>query len=198
MPERLVTQTVLEFFREQVATALEHQRVSTSAFTEYYLVNLLTRCLEGDPLPAPEEGYDETPLAILYARALAASRLERARLLRTLGDAALFISGFFSDSVNGRLVDLDYYHAMGGRAYARLSHEDPPLGIGADVFSELAERFPRFADVLSEVSETTHLTTNLSILRLYERWIQTGSRRAASLLAKQGITPVSGGEGGIH
>src|SRR5262245_14251436 len=98
MPERLVQQTVLEFFREQVSTALEHQRLSTSAFTEYYLVNLLARCLEGDPLPPREPGFDETPLALLYARALVASRHERARLLRTLGDSALFISGFFSDS----------------------------------------------------------------------------------------------------
>jgi hypothetical protein len=198
MADRLVRQTALEFFREQVATALEHQRVSTSAFTEYYLVNLLARCLDGDPLPSPEAGFDETPLALLYARALAAAGLERARLLRALGDAALFISGFFSDSLSRGPVDLGYYHAMGGRAYSRLSHEEPRAWVGADVFSELAVRFSRFADVLSEVSETSRLTNNASILRLYERFVQTGSRRAAALLAQRGITPVSSGEGGVH
>jgi hypothetical protein len=52
-----------------------------------------------------------------------------------------------------------------------------------------------FADLLSEVSEATRLTDNRSVLRLYERWLQTGSRRAAVLLAERGIAPVDPGEG---
>ena len=43
--------------------------------------------------------------------------------------------------------------------------------------------------MLSEVSEKTRLTTPLSVVRLYERWLATGSARAAALLAEQGITP---------
>ena len=43
MPEKLVRQeSAVQFFREQLVKAMEHQRISTSAFTEYYLVNLLT------------------------------------------------------------------------------------------------------------------------------------------------------------
>jgi hypothetical protein len=66
---------------------------------------------------------------------------------------------------------------------------------GAEVFSELAGRFSQFADLLAEVSERTQLTSSASILRLYERWLQTGSRRAGVLLAERGITPVSPGDG---
>ncbi len=54
---------------------------------------------------------------------------------------------------------------------------------------ELSGRFRQFVDVLSEVSEKTRLTTPLSVVRLYERWLATGSARAAALLAEQGITP---------
>ena len=115
MAEALVhQQTPVEFFKEQLARAMEHQRVSTSAFTEYYLVNLLAGYVRGEALPSREPGYDETPLAMLYVRALQASRFERARMLRSLGDLSLFLSGFFSDSVGRKLVDLDYYRAMGG------------------------------------------------------------------------------------
>jgi hypothetical protein len=57
------------------------------------------------------------------------------------------------------------------------------------VFSELAGRFREFADVLAEVSEATRLSTPASVLRLYERWLQTGSRRAAVLLARAGLSP---------
>ena len=93
-------ETPVEFFREQLEKALEHQRVATSTFTEFYLVNLLAGCVSGDPLPPPEPGYDEMPLAVLLARALQSSRRERTRMLRALGDSALFTSGFFADSLH--------------------------------------------------------------------------------------------------
>ena len=186
----------MEFFREQLERAMEHQKVSTSAFTEFYLVNLLVSCVRGEPLPTPEPGYDETPLALLYARALEASRAERARLLRTMGDTALFVSGFFADSLGRKLVDLAYYRSMGGHAYSCLGREEPSEAYGPRVFLELADRFTEFADLLAEVSESSRFSTNRSILALYERWIQTGSRRAATLLAERGIVPVApSGEG---
>ena len=198
MGERLVREeTPLEFFREQLTRAMEHQKVSTSAFTEWYLVNLLAGGVKGDPLPAADPGFDETPLALLYVRAIQASRFERARLLRVLGDSALFVSGFFGDSLPRGLVDLDYYRAMGGRAYARLGREDAS-GPGTVVFRELAGRFMEFADLLQEVSETSRLTTAASVVKLYERWARTGSRRAALLLSQQGINPVAPGEDRTH
>ncbi len=187
-------QTPLEFFREQVELALEHQRVSTSAFTEYYLVNLLASSLRGHLLQPAEKGYDETPLALAYVRALGSSRYERALQLRSMGDAALFVSGFFADSLTGKMADLAYYRAMGGQAYFRLSREDRSE-LGGDVFGELAGRFAAFADVLAEVSESTQIATSRSLLQLYERWLQTRSRRAAALLAERGITPVAPGDG---
>ncbi len=200
MPESLVRgETAVEFFREQLGQAMEHQRVSTSAFTEYYLVNLLAAFMHGENLPGREAGYDEVPLALLYIRALHASRFERARRLRATGDIALFVSGFFGDSLGDKEVDIRYYAALGGRAYSRLSREhEGPDQLGPAVFCELAQRFRQFADVLAEVSEKSRLSTPASVLRLYERWVQTGSRRAAALLAEQGITPVVPGEDQLH
>jgi hypothetical protein len=177
---------------------MEHQKVSTSAFTEFYLVNLLTSCVRGDLLPPPEPGFEETPLAMMYVKAMQASRAERSRLLRTMGDTALFMSGFFADSLQRKLADLAYYRAMGGRAYARLSHETAS-SFAPDVFDELAERFTQFADVLWEVSENSRLAHGShSVLQLYERWLQTGSRRSAELLASHGISPMMPGDGARH
>ena len=191
MPEVVVSEnTPALFFRDQLITAMEHQRVSTSAFTESYLVNLLSAFAKGETLPSGEPGFDETPLALLYARALTAARFERVVLLRSTADTALFVSGFFAESLPGGPADLRYYASLGGRAYAHLGREhereDPS---GTSVFVELAGRFRQFVDVLSEVSEKTRLTTPLSVVRLYERWLATGSARAAALLAEQGITP---------
>jgi hypothetical protein len=200
MSERLLSdETPVEFFRDQLVRALEHQRVSTSAFTEYYLVNLLTACVRGERLPPPEAGFDEVPLALLYARALQASRHERARRLREMGDTALFVSGFFAESLEEAAGNLRYYCDLGGHAYARLALEHEGVDKnGPGVFGELAAHFREFVDVLAEVSEATRLNTPLSEVRLYERWLLTGSRRAAALLAGRGLTPHPPGDGARH
>jgi hypothetical protein len=192
MAEELVReQAPALFFRDQLITAMEHQRVSTSAFTECYLVNLLAAFARGERLPGREPGFDETPLALLYARALHAARFERTVLLRAAADTALFVSGFFAESLRGGRGGIRYYASLGGRAYAHLGREhereDPS---GTCVFNELASRFLQFVDVLTEVSEKTRLSTPLSVVRLYERWLETGSARAGALLAEQGIAPV--------
>jgi hypothetical protein len=188
----------MEFFREQLETAMEHQKVSTSAFTQFYLANLLASAVDARRVPTSEVGFEQTPLALLYIRALEASRHERARLLRLLGDAALFVSGFFADSLGRRLIDLDYCRTIGGGAYARLSRETTASGFGPELFSELAARFTEFSDVLQEVSEASRLAQPQSVVALYERWLQTGSRRAARLLADRGVVPVASSEGPVQ
>ena len=183
-------QTAIAFFHDQLLAAMEHQQVSTSAFTECYLVNLLTAFVRGERLPAREPGFDETPLALLYGRALEATGWERSQLLRATADTALFISGFFADSLARGGSDLRYYAMLGGRAYARLGHDhERDAAVTTGVFTELASRFREFVDLLAEVSEKTMITGPASLVRLYERWRKTGSRRAAVLLARQGITP---------
>jgi hypothetical protein len=192
-------ETPVEFFREQLAKAMEHQRISTSAFTEYYLVNLLAAFVRGEQLPAREPGFDEVPLALLYLRALDSSRHQRALRLRATGDTALFLSGFFADSLSDKEAGVRYYATLGGRAYSCLSRDHEGTDrLGPPVFSELAGRFRQFADVLAEVSEASRLSTPLSVVRLYERWLRTGSPMTASLLAEKGISPADPGEGRTH
>jgi hypothetical protein len=46
-----------------------------------------------------------------------------------------------------------------------------------------------FVDVLSDVSARTSLTNDADLLRLYEKWVRTGSKRNGDLLAERGIVP---------
>ena len=57
------------------------------------------------------------------------------------------------------------------------------------VFAELADKFVGFVDVLSEVSERASCSSNADLLRLYERWLKTGSRRSGQLLVERGVVP---------
>jgi hypothetical protein len=86
-------------------------------------------------------------------------------------------------------VDVDYYIRLGERAYGSLAtRSDPAFG---EVFDELAGKFPVCVDVLSEVSERSALASNSDVLRLYEKWMRTRSRRSGDLLVERGIVPNS-------
>ena len=114
-----------------------------------------------------------------FAKALQEAGIRQRDGLRQVGDLSLFISGFFADSLNRRLVDIDYYIQLGESAYGSLARRDETFG---EVFNELSEKFPAFVDVLGEVSEQSALTSNTDVLRLYEKWVRTKSRRSGDLL----------------
>jgi hypothetical protein len=184
----LQEQTPAEFFKELIEAALARQRLETTGLTSYYLVDLLCRFTRPDRRIPFRDDPDE-PLALRLARALDCGGMEQRQRLRNLGDFSLFMSGFFSDSLRRRSVDLDYYVSMGEYAYGALARRDEDALGG--VFSELGRNFVPFVEVLTDISERTGNTSCTDVLRLYERWLRTGSVRAGQRLADQGIAPNS-------
>jgi hypothetical protein len=181
----------LEFFKEQVEGVCRRQGVQPQTMTTYYVVSLLATFANLKSGSAGEAMASNEPLGIKLVRALQSSGTGQRIGLRQVGDVSLFVSGFFSDSLRRSLVDIDYYVSIGGYAYASLGRDgDDPL---AETFEELAEKFVSFVDVLAEVSERSLLTRNSDLLRLYERWLRTGSKRNGDLLAERGLIPPTGG-----
>jgi hypothetical protein len=173
-------ESAVEYFKELVETALAHQHVAAGELTSFYVVQMLSGFLQ-----RPME--DEAPLALRLAEALDADGLRQRTSLREVGDGALFVSGFFSDSLRRKLVDVDYYVSIGERAYGALSRREADAF--SQVFAELAGNFVAFVDVLAEVSERTSCTSNHDLLRLYERWLRTGSPHSGQLLIERGVVP---------
>ncbi len=176
----------VEYFKELVEVALSHQRLNTQELTAYYVVQLLASFLHR---PLSDDNGEDTPLAVRLARALDTGGSRQRTSLKEIGDLALFVSGFFADSLNRKLVDVDYYVSIGGSAYNALSRVETDTF--SPVFAELAEKFVGFVDVLSEVSERTSCASNADLLRLYEKWLKTGSRRSGQLLVERGVVPNS-------
>ena len=199
----LITQTNLpEFFHREVCRAMQHQGTGARTETIEYLVNLLTLFSRTDALFDPADRTDHAdhadrglackPLAMLYADARqSGSPRARRRALRRLADFALFISGVFPGSLARSAVGVDYYVSMGGAAYGQLSNVAPKSEQAAygPVYDELATRFVDFVDVLGEIGATSAITSNGEVLRLYELWLHTGSRRAARRLQNAGFYP---------
>jgi hypothetical protein len=170
------------YFHELVTQALETQKLATRPETEFYLVNLLNQFMTADRL-------SEEPLALMVKEALEASGTEQARtMFRQVGDTSLYVAGYFQDSLNRKLVDVDYYIEMGGTAYQQVAaraEED----ILKELYLELADKFAAFVNVLNEISALTTQKTEQDLLRLYEVWVRTRSERAAKALQEAGIIP---------
>jgi hypothetical protein len=177
-------ESAVEYFKELVDGALTRQGLAAQELTSYYVVQLLAGFAER---PASARTDVTAPLAVRLAQALDASGMRQRASLKQIGDLALFISGFFSDSLNRKLVDVDYYVSIGGCAYNVLSRVESDTF--SPVFAELGEKFVGFVDVLTEVSERTSCSSNSDLLRLYEKWLKTGSRRSGQLLVERGVVP---------
>lgn len=192
-PEILLARSAREWFREAIAGALSQRRLAIQAPTELYLSDLLTRFLERDRLFSDGGGPSRSePLALLLLKALQeADRVARSRELRRLGDTALFVSGFFGASLARSLVGVDYYIAMGERAYGTLAGTERARGQG-DLYGELSERFALFVDLFAEIAELSSLSSNRGIVRLYERFLLSRSERVAALLRARGVALFSG------
>jgi hypothetical protein len=191
-----VTETIIvgksarEWFREAVGETLAHRRLRVQEVTEFYLVDLLASFLEREKLyvQQPDGSVRAQPLALILLNALQKDRAERVRELRRLGDTALYVSGFFGDSLARSVAGVDYYVSMGERAYGALAE-----GSGhGDLFGELAERFGDFVDVFAEIAELSNLRSNRGLLRLYERFLTTRSARVAELLRERGVALFAG------
>lgn len=179
------------FFQEKVETAIQRRGLKTIPQAVSYLVNLLEHYMFTDNLYEKNEENGKLKKQTLAEMYLTAQQVEQApekriSLLKKLGDTSLYISGFFSDSLKRKIIDVDYYINMGGTAYGTLAattSED----LNARVFEEFSEKFVDFMDVLTIISQESAQSSNKDLLRLYERYMLTGSDLAKEELEKQGL-----------
>jgi len=178
----LATGNLTALFHDLVRAAMAAQQVESSETTQCYLVQLL----EGFARPARGDLLDP-PLALDYLEAFRLPAWQRYEKLKRVADTALFVTGVFVDCLDRSLVGADYYAALGRNAYARLSAE--PRAALAQLFKELAGRFPEFVRVLTEISAQELFRREEDTLRLYKRWLHTRGRREADLLMRRGLIP---------
>lgn len=157
-----------------------------------YLVDLLEERVRVPE--APESAIDGPALlAALLVREPDASRLVQ---LRRLGDAALFVAGFFGQSLARAPFGPLPIRETGRCAYARLSLQLAPLAASrtwSHLYEELADRFRDFADLLAAVGECTRAAPP-PLAALYARFLATDSPRdRRRLLGLGALAPELGG-----
>lgn len=155
--------SVDEFFHEVVTDALSVVDLDASEPASWYLVGLL-----GEMTRAR---LTDEPLGPKLAQ-VSVDAGERVKTLKQVGDTSLYVAGFFAESLTRSLVDVDYYVGIGQSAYAQLARSLGAQKTLTEVYEELAEKFPRFVDVLSAVRKRVDFATP-DVGRLYEIWLKT-------------------------
>lgn len=188
----LVLATPREFFVDRVEEALTRLKFSALPQGKIYIVDLLEHYMFANNLfPVEEETgkRKRETLAEIFLRAHSSAPPVKFDLLKKLGDTSLYISGFFGDSLSRKIVDLDYYVDMGGTAYASLAKAAADEN-ASQLYNEFASRFAGYVDVLTYISQEAMMQSNEDLLRLYNRYLATGSRLAEGQLMEKGlITP---------
>jgi hypothetical protein len=197
--------SVSEFFLEVVGDAIKARRVEATDGATSYLVCLLSDYAKPDVRAEEPLGR---PLSFLLDEALhtveAGPRFDR---LRTLGDGVLYACGFFGEHFEARGVAATYVMGIGTTAYgaassmlrARPSETNQAAPV-VDIYGELSSKFPAFVEVLTEVADATNALSAASakeVLKLYERWLKTGSDRLAQALGAHGLVPGRGNGKGV-
>lgn len=183
-----------EYFFENISKGLIRRKVDVLPEVIHYLTELLNHFMMSKNLHEVEMNdfgqKKNRTLAELLLTAHSSELTVKLELLKKLGDRTLYISGFFADSLNRSLVDVDYYKNMGVTAYSSLS-EIVKEHNSSRMFGEIANKFTELTDVLTLISQESMIKNDQSILRLYENYLKTGSELAKERLSDLGVIPVS-------
>ncbi len=167
------------FFKEVLDEALDHAGMKVSASTEFYLVGLLGEFTNAR--------ITDKPMGMrLVSSEDSASRVSS---LKEIGDTSLYVAGFFAESIERSLVDVDYYMGMGGAAYRELAHRLDASSV-SEVYAELSSRFPAFVDVLGRIRSQVNFAGQ-DVVSLYQEWERTRSDWIEERLSKMGILVTS-------
>ena len=179
--------SVEAFFREVLLDSFARQGVTATPHTEHYLVGLLGNYAKAQIL--------DEPLGIRLV-ASQSNPAERVRALKEVGDTSLYVSGFFAESVERKLVQADYYIGLGSAAYRELAVCLSGSSV-TEVYEELAAKFPSFVDVLAEIRGQINLAS-ADVVGLYQEWLESRSNWIEGRLRSMGVLIGEADSGDVH
>ena len=178
-----------EFFFEMVDEAFQERNLDTYPHVKTYVVDVLKHYLVTENLYDEEDSSGKKTrktLAELLLTAANSHSRQKIEQLKKLGDSSLYISGFFPDSFQRKIIDVDYYVDMGRMAYGSLSQS-----VNEDTFSklykEISVKFLDLVDALCLISKKTNIMDEENILRLMDLYSKTGSSLIEETLVEKGI-----------
>jgi hypothetical protein len=95
---------------------------------------------------------------ILGTKLLEATQLpreEQNRVYKEVGDMSLMVCGYFAESVNKKIIDIQYYAQLGKMAYGHLNNIVPTLLDIPSFYSTVASSFEPLTTLMSILASTS-------------------------------------------
>ena len=179
-----------QHFSEELKEAMLRLKIKSHPQVETNLVHLLKHYLDSRNLftPFQNETTQKPPetLAEMYLIALNSESPKNKEMMKVLADRALYLSGFFGDSLHKKMIDVDYYVDMGSAAYSNLSVWSKEDNLSS-IYKTFSKRFTEYMEVLNYMSEKSSLKADDNVLSLYEKYLKTGSEMARQKLQELGV-----------
>lgn len=154
-----------------------------------YILSVLDSCLLTEGLFPKGESQSKQggspTIAESFLQAIQEEQIsKRKKNLKQLGETILVKSGFFAESLNRKIVGLNYYIQMGQSVYMSLyeTSQNP-------VYEDLSDRFSGYVDLFSKVGLKIKFKNQEDVLVLFEKYLNTDSKSAYKDLIDLGIVP---------
>lgn len=127
----------------------------------YYSSLLLDKFGESQNYFEVEEGrIKEKILGLKLLESNSLNKNSQKRALMDIGDTALFLCGYFAESLNRKIVDGRYYQNIGIMAYDRLNHLEPDFLDFPEFYSFLSRSFETLTMMIGTVAQSLSAKSN--------------------------------------
>ncbi len=188
MAKTILSEKAGVFFYQKLKEAQDKENIELNPFTEFYLMNLMTRLIS-PPIWQTMPEQQACSLAELYLQSFNCPPAKQADLLRQVGDWCLFLVGFLPDSLSRQLVNEEYYVNLGRQSYGSLAAPGLAdyLNLDDNIFIDLANKFILMVNLLAHISEQFGWQKATDLLRIYERWLKFARERDKKILEQAGF-----------
>ncbi len=127
MQNKIILSTNLKgFFFENLSEINKKSLCPVPESIIYYSSDVLDKfALSQDFFETSDGKVREKILGMKLLEATQVSRDEQKKIYKEVGDMSLMVCGYFSESVNKKIVDTQYYAQLGKMAYSHLNNVHP-------------------------------------------------------------------------
>ena len=144
------------FFFDQLLMINDKFQKPLSQVIIYYLSLVMNKFGQSEEFFDIEKGrVQNKKLGLKILQLNKSSMKQQIRTLREVGDVALFLYGYFPDSVENKMLNRDYYKRIGQLAYKKLDNLVPSFYEIDAFYSRLSDEFDSSSYLINVFKESS-------------------------------------------
>lgn len=166
MQHKIILSTNLKgFFFEGLSELNKKSLCPIPESVIYYSSDVLDKfALSEDFFEVSEGKVREKILGMKLLEATQLSREEQKRVYKEVGDMSLMVCGYFSESVNKKIVDVQYYSQLGRMAYSHLNNVTPSFFDIPSFYSMVATCFESLTTLMTVMASKERFASGNNLL----------------------------------